>query len=665
MNEDVVKQLQKIADTVRSLSMEAVQKAGSGHPGLPMGCAELGAFLFARVLRYNPKDPNWMNRDRLVLSAGHGSMWLYSLLHLSGYDLSLEEIKNFRQLGSLTPGHPEFLDTPGVEVTTGPLGQGVGNAVGIALGIKLLAAQFNTEDIPLLDAKVYCLAGDGCMMEGISSEVSSFAGHLQLDNLVLIYDDNNICLDGPTSECFSEDTKARYRAYGWHVVEVDPYDFQEMEKAFQSIQQNQKKPTLVVAHTIIGKGSPNKAGTHKAHGAPLGEEEVALTKKALGLPEEPFYVPQSVVAFFEEKKEKAQKQQEEWEDLLRRWSKASPEKWEQWEKMKNKVLPADLEEELHKLPMKSPLAGRTASNLVLQYIAKQMPQIYGGSADLSCSDMTMMKELPIITAKNFSGRNIKYGVREFGMATIVNGLFRTDMITPFCGTFLTFSDYMRNAIRLAALSHYAVVYQFTHDSIFLGEDGPTHQPVEHLAALRAIPNLQVIRPADNHEVKMAWIAALKHQGPTAIILSRQNLLELEETKISYAEGLGRGAYILKLEKKSPDFTLIATGSEVGLTLEVAASLQKMGKQVRVISFPCWELFERQPDEYKKRVLGGDLGQRVSIEAASDFGWAKYVGPEGICISVEGFGKSAPMQDLQQEFGFTVDSILERLMAQYE
>ena len=665
MNEDLQKILHKIANTVKGLSIDAVQKANSGHPGLPLGCAEIGAYLFAKQLHYNPKNPGWLNRDRLVLSAGHGSMWLYSLLHLSGYEVSLEEIQNFRQLNSITPGHPECHETPGVEVTTGPLGQGVANAVGMAAGMKILAEKFNTEDFSLFTGKVYCLAGDGCMMEGISSEASSFAGHLNVNNLILIYDANNICLDGPISECLSEDVKLRYKAYGWDVIEVDPYDFAEMEKVFSSLEEKQSRPTLLVAHTIIGKGSPNKAGTHKAHGSPLGEEEVALTKKELDLPEEPFYVPQAVISYFKDKKEEAEEKQREWEDLLRKWSKVNPELFKEFERMKNQTLPSDLEEEIKKISLKNPLAGRTASNGVLQVLGKILPQLYGGSADLSGSDMTMMKEFSIISPNNFSGRNFKFGVREFAMAAMVNGLSQVGMFTPYCGTFLTFSDYMRNAIRLASLSHYHVIYQFTHDSIFLGEDGPTHQPVEHLAALRAIPNLHVIRPADNHEVKMAWIAALTYKGPTALILTRQNLPELEQTNKSYEEGLAKGAYALKKIDGKKDFTLLATGSEVSLALEVAERLQKLGKKAEVISFPCWKLFDKQPEEYKKSLLGKDAGKKVSIEAATDFGWAKYVGEEGISIAMESFGKSAPIKDLQEEFGFTVDAILERIMANHE
>lgn len=661
MDEDLKKQLSKVAGTIRGLSMDAVQKANSGHPGMPMGCAELGAFLYGVHLRHNPKHSKWMNRDRLVLSAGHGSMWLYSCLHLSGFKLSLEDIKQFRQLHSKTPGHPEYGMTDGVEATTGPLGQGVGNAVGMALGMKMLAARFNREEYPLFTGKVFCIAGDGCLMEGVSSEVSSFAGHLKLDNLVLIYDSNHVCLDGPTSECFTEDTKGRYKAYGWDVYDIDGYDFDGMETTFNEIRRKQNKPVLVVLRTVIGKGSPHKAGTSKVHGSPLGPEEVLATKEALGLPKEEFYVPQSVHTFFEQKLPKEAALESEWNDLFRRWSVSYPDLAAEFQKMQSRFLPSDLEEMLKKVEIKSPIAGRAASQTLLQALGKLLPQLIGGSADLSCSDLTLMKEFSIVSTENFEGRNIKYGVREFGMATISNGLSLIGMFQPYCGTFLTFSDYMRNAIRLAALSPYHVIYQFTHDSIFLGEDGPTHQSIEQLASLRAIPHLHVIRPADAHEVRQAWIAALRYQGPTAIVLSRQALPELSQTNVPYEKGMARGAYIVNKEKTKPDFTLFSTGSELSLALDVAERLEQMGKSVRVVSMPAWAIFEKQDEAYKHSVVGGDLGIRVAIEAASEFGWHKYIGMEGVAICMEGFGHSAPAPDLAQEFGFTVDAIVERLM----
>ncbi|NGX59626.1 MAG: Transketolase [Chlamydiae bacterium] len=662
MDNDLKKQLEKIANTIRQLSMEAVQKANSGHPGLPMGCAEFAAFLWGTHLRHNPKNPKWLGRDRFILSAGHGSMLLYSMLHLSGYNLSLDDIKAFRQLHSKTPGHPEYRHTEGVEATTGPLGQGVGNAVGHALGLKLLGTKFNSADYPLFQNKVFCLAGDGCIMEGITSEASSLAGHLELDNLVLVYDSNKVCLDGPLPECCSEDTKKRYEAYGWDTYEIDGYDFDQMEETFNHIRENQKRPCLVVMHTIIGKGSPHKAGTSKAHGSPLGVEEVEEVKKILGLPEEEFYVPQSVYTFFEQRLAKCVEMEHKWKDLYRRFSETKPELAEDFNKMVEKRLPNDLEEKLKAIEIKTPIAGRSASQECLNTLGELLPFLYGGSADLSGSDKTMMREFPLVAPGKFEGRNIKFGVREFAMAASATGMAQTDMILPYIGTFLTFSDYMRNGIRIAALSEVQVVYQFTHDSILMGEDGPTHQPIEHYAALRAIPNLQVIRPADANEVKMAWIAALRYRGPSAIILSRQNLPTLEETNVSYEQGLGKGAYILKKEKGKADFCLIATGSEVSLAMDVASALQKRDKNVRVVSMPCFEIFEKQSDDYKKEILGGDIGKRVSIEAGISMGWGKWIGPDGLSISIETFGASAPMSDLQAEYGFNVDAILSRLLS---
>nr|NGX37984.1 Transketolase [Chlamydiota bacterium] len=593
MDNDVKKQLEKIANTIRQLSMEAVQKANSGHPGLPMGCAEFAAFLWGTHLRHNPKNPKWLGRDRFILSAGHGSMLLYSMLHLSGYNLTIDDIKAFRQLHSKTPGHPEYHMTEGVEATTGPLGQGISNAVGQALGMKLLSTKFNSSDFPLFNNKIFCLAGDGCIMEGISSEASSLAAHLQLDNLVLIYDSNKICLDGDLSECCSEDTKKRYEAYGWDTYEIDGYDFDQMEETFNHIRENQKRPCFVVMHTIIGKGSPHKQGTNKAHGSPLGVEEVEEVKKLLGLPEEEFYVPQSVYTFFEQRLEKCVDLEQKWKGLYRRFKEVRPELEEDFSKMAEKRIPSDLEEKLKAIEIKDPIAGRSASENCLGILGELLPFLYGGSADLSGSDKTMMKHFPIVTPGKFEGRNIKFGVREFAMAGAATGLAQTNMILPFIGTFLTFSDYMRNAIRLAALSQVQVIYQFTHDSIFMGEDGPTHQPIEQYASLRAIPRLQVIRPADANEVKMAWMAALRYRGPSAIILSRQNLPALDGANIPYEQGMGKGAYIIQKESGKADFCLIATGSEVSLALDVASALKKRDKSVRVVSMPCWEIFKDQ------------------------------------------------------------------------
>ncbi len=660
MNPDLKSILAKTANTIRGLTMDATQKANSGHPGLPMGCAEIGAYLYGVVLKHNPKNPDWINRDRFILSGGHGSMLLYSCIYLSGLDLTIEEIKNFRQLGSMTPGHPEET-TIGVETTTGPLGQGVGNAVGQALGQKILASRFNTENNKIIDNKVYVLMTDGDMMEGAASEASALAGHFVLDNLVVIYDANRISLDGPLNESSSEDTAARYRAYGWEVFEVDGNDLDALHETFEKVKKEQERPVLIIATTTIGKGSPHKEGSHKAHGSPLGAQEVLETKQALDLPEEPFYVPQAVLDFFQERVKKGIEQEERWKIDFEIWQNENSSLADEFEIWNNLAIPEDLESRLWDLEIDSPIAGRKASHACLQYLAKKLPFLYGGSADLSCSDMTFLDGLGVIGPKNYMGRNIKFGVREFGMATIATGLEHTKMILPFIGTFLTFSDYMRNAIRLASLMKSRVIYHFTHDSIFLGEDGPTHQPVEHLAALRAIPNLQVIRPADANEVKMAWVAALNFKGSTALILSRQNLRELDETKISYREGVGRGAYIIRNEMESADYLIVATGSEVALALDVAEELEKRGKGVRVVSMPCFKLFEKQNKEYKDSVFGKNFDKRVSIEAGVEFGWHKYIGSDGIAISVDTFGASAPAKALAFEFGFTVDSVLDTIL----
>jgi transketolase len=503
--------------------------------------------------------------------------------------------------------------------------------------------------------------GDGCVMEGVSNEVSSLAGHLQLNNVIAIYDANGICLDGPISETLSENTKMRYQALGWDVKEIDGNNLDAIHEALAPLRERQEKPTLIIAHTVIGKGSPNKAGTSSVHGSPLGPEEVRLTKQNLGLPEEPFYVPQSVKDFFREKLTLDEAHEILWNKNFDGWSHDNPALRTLWDEMKSKGLPADIENKLRELSIKSPIAGRKASQETVTFLGERLPFLVGGSADLSVSDLTMMKPFPIVKRGDFKGRNIKYGVREFGMATMASGLAETGMILPFIGTFLTFSDYMRNAIRLASLMRLQVVYQFTHDSIFLGEDGPTHQPVEHYAALRAIPQLQVIRPGDAREVKMSWLAALYYNGPTALLLSRQNIPDVPGTDVPYAEGVGRGAYLIKKEKGKADYTLIATGSELALAYDVATELEKKGKQVRLVSMPSWEIFEAQDEAYKKSIFGGDIGKRVSIEAGVEQGWHKYIGFDGIAIAVDRFGASAPEKALAEEYGFTTSAILDRIL----
>jgi transketolase len=659
---NLIHNLSKIATTIRTLSVDAVQKADSGHPGLPLGCAELGAYIYGHLLRHNPLNPSWINRDRFVLSAGHGSMLLYSCLYLSGFNLSLEDIKQFRQLHSKTPGHPEYHLTPGVETTSGPLGQGFGNGVGMALGLKMLAKRFNTDEFPLFTSKVFVLAGDGCIMEGVSAETSSLAGHLGLDNLVVFYDDNAVTLDGPLSDSCSEDTKMRYRAYGWDVFEISGHDFEQIDRAVRQAIYDQKKPVLIIAKTSIGKGSPTFAGTHKVHGAPLGRSEILKMKELLGLSSEDFNVSPSVLEFFKQKRVYDAERESEWNKLFENWSRTFPERRKEFDLMRSAPSFDDLEQILSPLSIKAPTSGRKASWECLNTLVDKLPQLIAGSADLSSSDMTSIKNYPVVTKDHMNGRVIKFGVREFGMATAAIGLSETGMFIPVIGTFLTFSDYMRNAIRMSSLMHTQVIFQFTHDSIFLGEDGPTHQPIEQLPSLRIIPHLQVIRPSGTHEVKMAWIAALTHEGPTALILSRQNIRDLPQTVVPFSQGLGRGGYVIRTENRPANFTLIATGSELPLALDVAESLEKIGKSVRVVSMPCTQLFDKQSKNYKESVLSNCPGRKVSIEAAAEGSWHKYIGEDGIAIAIEDFGASAPASALAQQYGFTVESILDRLLS---
>ena len=651
-----------IGNAIRQLSIEAVQKANSGHPGLPLGCAEIAAYLYGKVLRHYPKNPHWLNRDRFVLSAGHGSMLLYSCLHLAGFDVSMDDIKNFRQLHSKTPGHPEYGETPGVEATTGPLGQGVGNAVGQALALKILGQTYNQQGHQLFNAKVYCLAGDGCLMEGVSQEAASFAGHYQLDNLVLIFDSNKVTLDGPLSDSGSDDIAMRFKSYGFDVYEMDGHDLEQIGATFSKLS-HQKKPVLIIAHTIIGKGSPNKQGTCKVHGSPLGDEELKLTKKALGLSDEPFYVDPKVRDYFKKHLVAQHDLESQWNHLVQSYQQKFPELFKQLKAMEAQQVPADLEKILHEMPSKGPIALRAASQEVICKLADMIPYLIGGSADLSESDRTHIKQSGLITPHDFSAKNIKYGIREFGMATIASGLFQSQMFVPFIGTFLTFSDYMRNAIRLACLGHYHVIYQFTHDSVFLGEDGPTHQPVEQVMSLRLIPHIHVIRPADFNEVKAAWYAALTYKkGPTALILTRQALPTLEGTKVPFEQGMMKGAYVVKKEQAHLTYVIIATGSEVSLAIESAEALEKKGMGVRVVSMPCMELFRKQPRSYQDQILGPQSVKKVSIEAGVSFGFAEWIGRDGIKIGIDSFGLSAPQKAIAEEFGFTVEKVVSKILA---
>ena len=612
--------LKKIANTIRSLTMDAVERAGSGHPGLPMGCAELGAFLFAEFLRYKPLAPKWKHRDRLILSAGHGSLWLYTCLHLAGFSVSIEDLKKFRQFGSNTPSHPDITKTEGIEATTGVDGQGVGFAVGQALALK----------IDGLASKVVVLAGDGCLMEGISYESCSLAGHLNLNNLILIYDSNQTTLDGYVKESFSEDITFRFQAQHWDVFEIDGHDLDQIREVFVPLREMQKKPTIIIAHTKIGRGSPTKEGTPAAHGRPLGTEEIEKAKSYLGITTKTFYVDPAIYAFFRKKSQPCSE-------------------------IPSNKMGVNLRSILDQIKTTPSTATRWISHEVLNTLAEYIPQIIVGSADLSSSDGTFLRNDAFVSQKQFEGRNIKYGVREFAMAGIAAGMAQTELILPVIGTFLAFVDYMRSAIRMTSLMHLKVIYHLTHDSIFVGHDGPTHQPIEQLSSLRGIPGLLVIRPADSNEVKAAWIAALEHQGPTAIILSRQPFSELSHE--SSIENALKGAYILKYEETATiEYLIIATGSEVQLALEVA---KELGPTTRVVSMPSWELFEKQSKEYKEGLLQGKL--KISIEAGIEQGWHKYIGADGIAIAVSEFGECGSIDDLKTHFGYTKEQILDRIM----
>lgn len=650
--------LRDIAKTLRGLSIDAVEAAGCGHPGLPLGCADLMAYLYGVVLRHNPKDPKWINRDRFVLSAGHGSALLYATLHVSGFDLSLDDVKNFRQLHSKTPGHPEYLLTPGVETTTGPLGQGLATATGIALGQKMSEARFEVASEKLLDAKVYVLVGDGDLMEGITSESSSLAGHLCLDNLIVIYDSNDICLDGTTAECFTENTRARYEAYGWLVLETSGHDFDQIHSAFSQAQLADR-PVLIIAKTLIGCGAPSVQGSNEAHGKALGAEETLRAKENLGISTTLLFdVPVTVSTYFNEKQARDVAYYEEWQRRFLAWSTVNLEKSRLWKQCIEKSLVSDLDAQIQSVVIKPNLATRQSSNAVLQVVGKALPWLVVGSADLSSSDNTLLSGMGTVATASFEGRNIKYGVREFAMGAMSTGLSLHGMLSATCGTFLTFSDYMRNAIRLSALMKQKVVYHFTHDSVFLGEDGPTHQPVEHVASLRAMPGLVVIRPADATEVRGAWSAAVREEGPVALILSRLGVPDLTQSSF---EGVARGAYVVKSASRTEiDYCLFATGAEVSLALDVAAYQEAQGYSVKVVSVPSFELFDRQDSAYRASILDGQVKQFWAIEAGTSFGWHRFVGREGHVVSIDIFGESAPAPELKKYFGFTVEAIVERM-----
>lgn len=660
---------QLIVNTIRMLSIDAIEKANSGHPGLPMGAAPMAYTLWANQMNHNPKNPNWFNRDRFVLSAGHGSALLYSLLHLFGYDLSLEDLKAFRQWGSRTPGHPEYGHTPGVEATTGPLGQGIATAVGMAMAEKHLAATYNQDQFPVIDHYTYALCGDGDLMEGISSEAGSLAGHLKLGKLITLYDSNQISLDGELAHSFTEDVQKRFESLGWQVLTVeDGNDIAAINQAIETAKWDTERPTLIEIKTIIGFGSPNRAGTSEAHGKPMGSEELAGVRDAYAWPyEEDFVVPDEVKEELSRLAEKLASKEDEWNQRFADYQSAYPALAEQLQKAIANELPEDWEKDLPTYkPADKAIATRVASGNTLQSLAKSLPTLVGGSADLASSNNTTMKEAGIFHTEDYAGRNIWFGVREHAMGAAVNGMLLHGGVRAFGATFLVFSDYLRPAIRLAALSGLPAVYVFTHDSIAVGEDGPTHEPIEQVPSLRLIPNLDVIRPADANETVAAWKYALtQNERPVALILTRQNLPHLSGTSSVDEKTIKQGAYIVsESTKDKPDAILIATGSEVSLAVEAQRKLNEKGISVRVVSMPCREQFDQTSVEYKASILPKDVKIRVAIEAAHPMGWDAYVGEEGVVIGIDHFGASAPGPQLMKEFGFDVDQVVDKVEKQF-
>ncbi|MBL1270309.1 MAG: transketolase [Halomonas sp.] len=652
----------ELANAIRALSMDAVQKAKSGHPGAPMGMADIAEVLWNDYLKHNPEDPKWADRDRFVLSNGHGSMLLYSLLHLSGYELSLEQLQNFRQLHSPTAGHPEFGYAPGIETTTGPLGQGFANAVGFAIAEKNLAAQFNRPGHTIVDHHTWCFLGDGCLMEGISHEAASLAGTQQLGKLIALYDDNGISIDGEVEGWFTDDTAKRFEAYGWHVVpNVDGHKPEEVKAAIELAKSHDDKPSLIICKTIIGFGAPNKQGKEDAHGAPLGDDEVALARTQLDWPHAPFHIPEPIYSAWDAR-EAGKAAQQAWDARFTRYAEAFPTEAREFTRRMKRQLPAELPTEAlieQAQERGETIASRKASFEALNVIGPQMPELLGGSADLAPSNLTFWKGAKAITPEDASGNYLHYGVREFGMGAVMNGIALHGGLVPYGATFLIFMEYMRNSIRMAALMGQQVIYVFTHDSIGLGEDGPTHQPIEQLTSLRTTPNLNTWRPCDAVETAASWDAAIKrHSGPTALVLSRQNLPHQQRTKAQLA-AIQNGAYVLKDSEGTPELILIATGSEVGLAMDAAAELEQQGKAVRVVSMPSAYRFNGQDAEYRESVLPKAVTKRIAIEAAHADYWYKYVGLEGRVIGMTTYGESAPAGDLFKHFGFTVENVVKQ------
>ena len=666
-------------NTIRMLSIDMVQEANSGHPGMPMGVAPMAYVLWTRFLKHNPQNPTWPDRDRFVLSAGHGSALLYSLLHLTGYPLPIEEIKRFRQWGSKTPGHPEYRETPGVESTTGPLGQGVANAVGMAIAERFLASQFNRPGFEIVNHYTYAIVSDGDLMEGVAAEAASLAGHLRLGKLICFYDNNSITLSGATQLTFTEDVGKRFEAYGWHVQSVaDGNNVGAITQAITAAQKETHRPSIILVRTHIGYGSPHKQDTFEAHGSPLGSEEVMATKKNLGWPVEPhFYIPQEAMAQFRKVLDRGQQLEDEWKAKLESYGEAYPELIRQWKQRMDSKLPAGWDKDIPSFPPDPKgMATRSAGSKAMNAIIPHLPWLIGGSADLNPSTNTALQglgnfqyprseERPIQGSESgplsYAGANLYFGVREHGMGSILNGMALHGGVIPFGSTFLVFSDYMRPSIRLAAIMKLHLIYVFTHDSIALGEDGPTHQPIEHLASLRAIPGLTVIRPADANEAAEAWRTAILHkEGPVALVMTRQVIPIIDRSRYTPAEELRRGAYILAdASPDQPEVILLATGSEVHLALAAYEKLRAEGWRVRVVSMPSWELFEKQPEEYRNQIFPADVPVRISVEAGATHGWHKYVGSSGEAMGIDHFGASAPGKVLLEKFGFTPENIVKK------
>ncbi|TRZ38393.1 transketolase [Niallia circulans] len=653
--------------SIRTLAIDSIEKANSGHPGMPMGAAPMAYKLWTSFMNHNPNNPTWFNRDRFVLSAGHGSALLYSLLHLSGYDLSIEDLKQFRQWGSKTPGHPEYKHTAGVDATTGPLGQGIAMAVGMALAERHLAATYNRDSYQVVDHFTYSICGDGDLMEGVSAEAASLAAHLKLGRLVVLYDSNDISLDGDLDKSFSESVEQRFKSYGWQYVRVeDGNDLQALTSALEEAKSDENHPTLIEVKTVIGYGSPNKSGKSASHGAPLGADEIKLTKEAYKWTfDEDFYVPEEVYAHFKATiADNGAKKEQEWTDLLAQYENEYPELAKQFKLAISDELPEGWDKDIPVYEEGKSLASRASSGEVLNGIAKNLPSFIGGSADLAGSNNTMIKGEKDFTPENYEGRNIWFGVREFAMGAAMNGIALHGGLRIFGGTFFVFSDYLKPAIRLAAIMGLPVTYVFTHDSIAVGEDGPTHEPVEQLAGLRAMPNLSVIRPADGNETAAAWKLSLESADkPTALVLTRQNLPTIKGTDTNAYEGVSKGAYVISpAGKETPDALLLAAGSEVGLAVEAQKALETEGISVSVVSMPSWDRFEQQSAEYKNSVIPKSVKKRLALEMGSSLGWHRYAGDEGEVLGIDTFGASAPGNKILEEYGFTVSNVVARLKA---